>query len=253
MAASHLIRLGAIKGKSGVLEALKHNKRTLQAERGAGANIDVTRTPLNYCLTDPATPEAIALHAKLQMVKAGIDTPRKNQVMAVEILFSLPIQWHSHSTHGFFNDCLAWVRQSFAGELLSFDVHLDESAPHAHAIILPLIDGKMQGNSLIGGKGNLMRLINLFYSEIATRYGLAKASKKRLNAKDKQSIERQVLTRLKADAAMQSSVWPCVRDAIHKDPMPYAQMLSIEPDKTLHKAKSFVDHKRSKGKGSFIT
>ena len=43
MAASHLIRLGAIKGKSGVLEALKHNKRTLQAERGAGSHIDVTR------------------------------------------------------------------------------------------------------------------------------------------------------------------------------------------------------------------
>lgn len=252
MAASHLIRLGVIKGKSGALEALKHNKRTLQAERGAGANIDVTRTPLNYCLTEIATPETIAMHAKIQMLKAVIDTPRKNQVMAVEVLFSLPVQWHSHDTHAFFNDCLAWVKQTFAGELLSFDVHLDESAPHAHAIILPLIAGKMQGNSLIGGKGNLMRLINLFYSQIATRYGLAKASRKRLSAKDKQSIEQQVLTRLNSDSAMQSNVWPCVRDAIHKDPMPFAQMLSIEPDKTLHKAKSFVDHKRSKGKGSFV-
>jgi Plasmid recombination enzyme len=253
MAASHLIRLGAIKSKNGILEALKHNKRTLQVERGAGANIDVTRTPLNYCLTDPATPEATATHAKVQMVKAGIDVPRKNQVMAVEVLFSLPIDRRQQDTKPFFADCLAWVKQSFAGELLSFDIHLDESAPHAHAIILPLIAGKMQGNSLIGGKGNLMRLINLFYNEVATRYGLAKASRKRLSAKDKQSIERQVLTRLKADAAMQSSVWPCVRDAIHKDPLPWAQMLSIEPDKTLHKTKSFVDHKRSKGKGSFVT
>ena len=254
MAASHLIRLGAIKGKSGVLEALKHNKRTLQAERGAGANIEVTRTPLNYCLTDPATPEAIALHAKVQMVKAGIDVPRKNQVMAVEVLFSLPIQWHSHDTQPFFADCLAWVKQTFAGELLSFDVHLDESAPHAHAVILPLIEGKMQGNKLIGSTGNLMRLINLFYSEIATRYGLAKAARKRLNAKDKQSIERQVLMRLKSDSAMQSSVWPCVRDAIHKDPMPWAQMLSIKPEKPTRKTnKSFVDIKRSHGKGSFIT
>ena len=38
--------LGGCLRKSGVLEALKHNKRTLQAERGAGANIDVTKTPL---------------------------------------------------------------------------------------------------------------------------------------------------------------------------------------------------------------
>ena len=253
MAASHLIRLGRIKGKSGVLEALKHNKRTLQAERGAAANIDVTRTPHNYCLTEPSAPEAIAIHAKVQMVKAGIDTPRINQVMAVEVLFSLPIDRHQQDTKPFFADCFAWVKQTFAGELLSFDVHLDESAPHAHAIILPLIDGKMQGNALIGGIGNFKRLRSLFDNEIAIRYGLAKASRKRLSAKDKQSIERQVLTCLKADAAMQSSVWPCVRDAIHKDPLPFAQMLSIEPNKTLHKAKSFVDHKRSKGKGSFVT
>ena len=93
------------------------------------ANIDVTKTPLNYCLADPATPEAIALHAKVQMVKAGIDMPRKNQVMAVEVVFNLPIDRHSQDTRPFFNDCLAWVKQSFAGELLSFDVHLDESAP----------------------------------------------------------------------------------------------------------------------------
>lgn len=253
MAASHLIRLGAIKGKSGVLEALKHNKRTLQADRSAGSHVDVTRTPLNYCLTEPSTPEAIAMHAKVQMVKAGIDVPRKNQVMAVEVLFSLPIDRHSQDTQPFFNDCLAWVKQTFAGELLSFDVHLDESAPHAHAVILPLIDGKMQGNSLIGGKGNLMRLINLFYSEIATRYGLPKPLRSVYLPKTSKGIERQVLTRLKADAAMQSSVWPCVRNAIHRDPMPYAQMLSREPDKALHKTKSFVDHKRSKGKGSFVT
>ena len=83
------------------------------------ANIDVTKTPLNYCLTEPATPEAIALHAKVQMVKAGIDMPRKNQVMAVEVVFNLPIDRHSQDTRPFFNDCLAWVKQSFASELLN--------------------------------------------------------------------------------------------------------------------------------------
>lgn len=252
MASSHLLLLGTIKGRHGVLFAMKHNKRTLQNERGAGANIDVTRTPLNYSIASESAPDAIALHAKMQMLKANIE-PRKNQVMAVEIVFSLPIDRHSQDTKPFFTDCYNWVNNTFTGELLSFDVHLDESAPHAHAVILPLIEGKMQGNRLIGGKGNLMRLINLFYNEIATRYGLAKASRKRLNAKDKQSIERQVLTRLKSDSAMQSSVWPCLRDAIQKDPMPYAQMLSIELEKPTHKAnKSFVDHKRSKGKGSFV-
>jgi hypothetical protein len=255
MAASHIFRLGTIKGKSGVLVALQHNKRTLQAERGASANIDATRTSLNYCLASDGTPQEIAIHAKVQMLKAGIEHPRKNGVMAVEVLFSLPIDRHHQDTKPFFKDCLAWLNKTFEGELLSFDVHLDESAPHAHAIILPLIDGKMQGNKIMGGQGNLMRLINLFHNEVAKHYGLSRSDRKRLNEADKQTVVKLVLSRLRADSVMMSSVWACVRDAISYNPMPYAQMLGID-QKHQHNPnteKSFVDIKRSKGKGSFIT
>lgn len=254
MAASHLLRLGTIKGRNGVLEALKHNKRTLQNERGASVNINVSRTPLNYSLTENETPEQVAINAKVLMLQAGIETPRKNQVMAVEVVFSLPIERHEQNTAPFFMDSKNWLLKMFAGELLSFDVHLDESAPHAHAVILPLIDGKMQGSKLMGGKGNLMRLINRFHKDVGHKYGLSKGDRKRLTGPDKQRLERLVLSRLKADTAMLSCVWPCIRDAIHSDPLPYAQLLSINLGKTTSKpSKSFVDIKRSKGKGSFVT
>ena len=250
MASSHLLRLGTIKGKHGVLVAMKHNKRTLQSERGASANIDATRTSLNYSIASENTPEAIALHAKMQMLKANIE-PRKNQVMAVEIIFSLPIDRHFQDTKPLFTACYGWVKETFAGELLSFDVHLDESAPHAHAVLLPLIDGKMQGRKLMGDRGNLMRLINKFHVEVARHYGLSRSDRARLNNADKQTIEKLVLLRLKSDAAMQSSVWACFRDAIHNDPLPYAQMLSIQlPLATTVKSKTFVQIMTSKGKGS---
>ncbi len=223
MAVSHIFRLGTIKGKNGVLVALQHNKRTLQAERGASANIDATRTSLNYCLASDSTPQAIANHANVQMLKAGIEHPRKNGVMAVELLFSLPIDRHHQDTKPFFKDCFAWVNKTFAGELLSFDVHLDERAPHAHAIILPLIDGKMQGNKLKDGTGNLMRLINLFHNEVAKHSGLSRSDRKRLSEADKQSVIKLVLSRLKADSVKMSGIWACVRDAISSDPMPYAR------------------------------
>lgn len=250
MASSHLIRLGVIKGKNGVLESSKHCKRELPSAE----HIDLTRTPLNYALAGNDTPANIATHAKIQMLKAGIETPRINAVMAVEVLFSLPIDRHQQDTRPFFTDCYEWTLKNFAGELLSFDVHLDESAPHAHAIILPLMNGKMQGNAMIGGTGNLIRLINLFHKEIACHYGLSKSDRTRLNASDKQSLEREVLTRLKADSVMKSSVWASVRDSIHKDPLPYAQLLSVSlsPAKPI-KVKSFIGHKRSKGKGTFKT
>lgn len=249
MASSHLLRLGTIKGKNGVLVAMQHNKRTLQSERGAGANIDAARTSLNYSITSDASPEAIAMQAKMQMLKANIE-PRKNQVMAVEIVISLPIDRHAQDTKPFFKDCYSWVMQTFECEMLSFDVHLDESAPHCHAVILPLINGKMQGRKLMGDKGNLMRLINKFHIEVARHYGLSRSDRARLTNTDKQTIEKLVLTRLKTDAVMQSSVWACFRDAIHKDPLPYAQMLSIQmPLTTQGKTKSFVQIMTSKGKG----
>lgn len=250
MASSHLIRLGRLKGENGVLVALKHNKRTLQNERGASANIDVTRSSLNYSLASGNTPEAIAIHAKVQMLKAGIEKPRKDCVRAVEILFSLPIDRHKQDTKPFFTDCLNWTQQTFSGELLSFDVHLDEAAPHAHALILPLIDGKMQGRDMVGNTGNLIRLINKFHADVAKRYGLSRSENKRLTQGDKQAIEKQVLMRLQNDPVRQSCVWACVRDDIHNDPLPYAQMLSIKLAENKHgKAKSFVAIMTSKGKG----
>ena len=250
MAASHIIRLAAMKGKSVILDALKHNKRTLQAERGASGNIDASKSHLNYSLTGDDTPEQITTHAKVQMVKAGIDKPRKNGVMGVEIVFSLPIDRHAHDTSQFFTDCFAWVKLSFDGELLSFDIHLDESTPHAHAVILPLIDGKMQGSNMMGGRGNLMRLINKFHAEVARHYGLSRSDSKRISAMDRESLGKQVLVHLKPDAVMKSSVWACIRDLIVKDPLPFAQMLSIKlPEKPRKKGKSFVAIMTSKGKG----
>jgi len=251
MAAGYLLRLKKVKGKNGVLSALKHNKRALQAERGAGASIDPLRTPLNYALTGVDTAEQIDRRVKVLRAEAGIDKLRKNGVMALEVVFSLPIDRHQQDTRPFFKDCLQWVQKNMPGVLLSFDVHLDESAPHAHALILPLIDNKMQGHRVMGGVGNLNRLISLFHAEVARHYGLSRNETKKLNSKAKESLESLVLLGLVNDSVMKSAIWPCVRDAIHNDPLPYAQLLSIEHKRqsTGYKCKSFVQIMTSKGKG----
>lgn len=252
MAGSHFFRMGKVNGKNGILNALKHNKRALQAELGAGAHIDAFRTQLNYSLTDPATAEQIARTAKVLMVQAGIDKPRINQVMALEILFSLPINRYQQDTRPFFQCCMDWTIRNIAGVLLSYDVHLDESAPHAHALILPLVDNKMQGNKIMGNIGNLNRLRNLFYTEVACHFGLRRNKTKQLSGNDKVGLEKQVLMRLRTDAVMKSAIWPCVRDAIHNDPLPYAQLLGIERKPAKYTGRSFVQIMTSKGKGKEI-
>lgn len=175
------------------------------------------------------------------MVQAGIDKPRANQVMGLEIVFSLPANRHEQDTRPFFQDCMTWARDNMPGVLLSFDVHLDESAPHAHALILPLVNGRMKGNEIMGGKGKLMHWINRFYSDVAINYGFSRNQSRYLAEKQKVEIDKQVLSCLAADPVMKSTIWPCVRDAIRKDPLPYAQILGIEhQQKTGNKRKSFA-------------
>jgi hypothetical protein len=140
---------------------------------------------------------------------------------------------------------------NFEGELLSFDVHLDEAAPHAHAVILPLVNGKMQGSKMIGNKANLMRLINLFHKDVACHYGLSRSDKKRLNQLDKSTLTKDVLSILRGDSVMNSAIWSVVRDMISEDPLRFSQTLSIEPPKKVS-AKHFIDIKRSRGHGAFI-
>lgn len=246
---NYVIRLEKIKGKNGVLIALKHNKRELQAEHGARSNIDTSRTKLNYSLTGTDTAKQIDIDAQVLMVQAGIQKIRKDAVMAVEILFSLPIDRHQQENKQFFQNCLEWTKQSIPGVLLSFDVHLDESAPHAHALILPLVNGRMIGSEIVGGKENLNRLRNKFYAEIAMSYGLGKS--KRLTKLDKEYLAKSVISKLITDKVMKSAIWACVRDSIQKDPLPYAELLGIKP-RNDKKRKSFVQIMTSKGKGTDI-
>lgn len=232
MASSYLFRIDTVKPKRErkdidiILDAMKHNKRTIEKESG---NIDRTKSHLNYALHGVDTPENIATHANVLIAKAGITKLRKNAVKGVEIIFSLPIDRHQHDTKPFFKDCYEWVKGTFAGELLSFDVHLDEAAPHAHAIILPLVNGKMKGSAMVGGIDNLNRLINLFHSDVAKHHGLSRSDRKRLGNSDREALECEVLKRLRGDSVMSSVIWPLVRDGIKQNPTPYAQLLAINP------------------------
>lgn len=253
MAASDFISIESVNAKkTSLLIALKHNKRTQQSGKGARLNIDATRTHLNYALIGSQTPEELNLHANIQMLTAGINikTQRKNAVLAVEIVYSLPINRHEQDTRQFFIDCLSWTQQNFKCELLSFDVHLDESAPHAHALILPIIDGRLQGDKLKGDRHNIKRLRSLFYNAVSINHGLSRAV--RMPAIDKTKSAEAVLAFLVSDPFMRSKAYPCFRDAIIKDPLPFVQALGINLSGKIVKVKSFVDHKRSHGKGSFI-
>lgn len=247
----HIFRIQKITGANGLLIALKHNKREFQKTRVSPSNIDPLKSVLNYSLTQTASADTLDRLVKSKLALAGINKLRKNGVLAVEVLFSLPIAQKNNDTQSYFKDCYEWIKSTFQGELISFDVHLDESAPHAHVLILPLIDGKLQGSNLVGGRGNLFRLHNLFYRDVASHYGFSKQKKSSLSTQARDMLIRKILITLKLDPVIKSDIWPIIRNHIQLEPMLYGNLLGIKPSISGNK-KSFVDYKRAKGRGSFI-
>ena len=215
------------KGSGHLLVAARHNKRTIQAEKGAGSHIDASRSRLNFSLRGESTPEAINDVARRKMDAAGIIKLRKDAIRAIEILFSLPFK-STIDPRDYFEHCKRWAGDRFGQEnILSSDVHLDESCPHCHVLILPLRDGRMVGSAMIGGRAQLIETRKHFNDNVATLYGLR--LEPRLRGASKEALAEAVTKRLTgtSDPVTHSSLWQVVRDAIGRDPAPFALALNI--------------------------
>ena len=106
------LRFGKLTGSGRLLVAARHNKRELQAERGADGHINASLSNLNYCVAGEPTPDAINAKAKRMRSDAGITTVRRDAVQAIEALFSLPVG-SSVDHRRYFEDCTHWAGAQF--------------------------------------------------------------------------------------------------------------------------------------------
>ena len=250
MSGAAFLRIKKLKGGGIITVAARHNKRVIQAEMGATGSIDPTRSFLNETLAGPSTAADVGQLAKDLMTMAGVTRLRKDAVMGLEIVFSLP-PGHAIDDRAYFTDCAAWAGRYLGGVILSADVHHDEAAPHCHVLLLPLIDGRMAGSDMLGGKQMLMTLQKQFHLDVAGRYGLDKAPA-RLSGASKQAASTAVLKRLRetGDKALQSKLWATMRDVIERDPAPFLVALGIELQAPTKKLRTMAQIFTSKGKGS---
>jgi hypothetical protein len=251
MSGAGVMRVKKLKGNGIITAAARHNRRVIQAELGAVGSIDPTRSCLNETLTGPSTAADVGQLAKDLMTAAGVVKLRKDAVMGLEIVFSLPTAT-AIDDRAYFTACAEWAGAAFGGaqNVLSVDIHRDEAAPHCHVLLLPLIDGRMIGNKLIGGKQKLMALQKEFHAVVASTFGLSKAPA-RLSGSTKQAGAKAVLQKLRetSDGALQSAAWAVIREAVERDPAPYLLALGIElatPEKKLRTSTAIFT---SKGKG----
>ena len=251
MSGAAFLRIKKLKGGGIITVAARHNRRVIQAEMGAAGSIDPARSCLNETLTGPSTAADVGQLAKDLMTAAGVVKLRKDAVMGLEFVFSLP-PGHALDDRVYFTACAEWAGATFGGaqNVLSVDIHRDESQPHCHVLLLPLIDGRMIGNKIIGGKQKLMALQKDFHATVAALHGLSKAPA-RLSGTAKQAGAKAVLQKLRetSDGALQSAAWAVIREAVERDPAPFLLALGIELATPEMKLRTSTAIFTSKGKG----
>ena len=232
-------------GSGSLGAAIGHNKRTLKPS--LDSEIDSSRSHKNIALFDlPATASEVVALSKRMMERAKFKPKRADAIIAVEVLFSLRSANLVSDLHLYFSDCAKWAEGRFNGQLLSADVHLDESSPHCHAIILlPLTPGGQSGSDLIGSKPEIRAHSENFMAKVGSKYGLRMQSAI-LTGDAKKKAATLVLNRLKEDAdpVSVSAIWPEIISAIKSYPDPFMINLKIPfPTKT------FKEYAMSAGKG----
>lgn len=240
---------GKIRAFKHLHAAASHNKRTDQFERGSRSQIDPERSHLNLALAGESDPRGV-LNLAHHAIQSTGGKLRKNGVLALEFVFSLHPQ-SGLDELAYFRDCVTWMgRVLGVANILAADVHLDEAAPHMHILLLPLINGRMNGSDVVGlKKWPILR--GQFMKEVAEPYGLHEPAK-RLVGRLKKRAEQEILHDLQVrdDLAMKSALWQVIRKSIATDPRPYLAALGLSDCVTPVKSKdkSFTQIMTGKGK-----
>ncbi|MFZ7338235.1 plasmid recombination protein, partial [Comamonas jiangduensis] len=179
-------------------------------------------------LLGPQTADAVNAAYKAQLKAAGIDKLRVDAVRLIEALVSLPVGIQDKPC-AYFKTALDWLGDEFGTtNLLSAVVHNDESAQHMHVLIVPLVNSRMQGSDLLGGKAQLQARLARFEQAMqgsAAALGLPDPAGQILDA---QEMARTVIRELQQrnDPMWKSSVAQLLRNCIEDSPQQFYAALA---------------------------
>lgn len=184
----------------------------------------------NEKLWGPDTPEEVANLARTLMTQNEVKKLRKDAVRAVEVLLSLSLD-HGIDDTAFFTDSMRWFAQRFGGmeNLLAADIHRDEAHDHVHMLFLPLLDGRLVGSQMVGGRGKVKGCKLSFDEEVCRLHGVKVLMVNSLSRQEKANASRAVQECLAAvrDPVSTSVVWDAVRVSIESQPESYLHLLGM--------------------------
>lgn len=152
----------------------KENERDENYE-ATNPQIDSSRTSQNYHIINPHGSYFDFINARL----ATLSLKRKVRSDAVFMnsfvigsdgkFFNTLPPWHHRE---FFEDCVRFFADRFGAEnIISAVVHMDETTPHLHLNLVPIINGKLCSKDIYD-KAKLSILQTEFWQSVGKKYGL---------------------------------------------------------------------------------
>ncbi len=211
-------------------DAARHNFREIQSESGARGSINPMQTDKNWVLAGPTNSDSVLSLAEKIASSAGVDLrlKRHDYCQAIEIIFSLPDKSLAQPQK-YFQDCLSWAMRAYRLPVLSAVVHLDESSPHCHLLLMPLNNNGEYVGSRPLAKTETKKQIESFFSSVALPAGLTRQNAK-LRGLLKQIAINRILERCRENKLSDACgpLWTIFEAEIKKDPVPFLEALGID-------------------------
>lgn len=126
-------------------------------------NIDHTRTNLNYNLRpggDVCERVQQAVHTHEQEAGKAV---RKDANVMFDWVVTLPQDCPQERTEDFFESVVSFVEQRYGKDnILGAYVHMDETTPHVHVPVVPMMDGRLRASKMVN-RNDLLR----FHGELS--------------------------------------------------------------------------------------
>lgn len=240
---SYFLSIGKISGKKTIHLAAKHNLREIPHYREK-RDIDPARTHLNTVLLGATAAKGVNLDALKIMRQHGIEEVRTNGVRAIEFLICTP-DGAPEVIRRLFAATNEWISTYFHAPIISSVIHLDETTPHMHTLVLPIRNGKLRGSEMVGNRQSLFDIQFSFFEQVAKPLGFVKNDTARESPlRDRTVAARAVVERFinTPEHLLKEPVYQALISLIARAPTKTLALLSAgEPEqKPVKKSRTFV-------------
>lgn len=182
-----LIRVREV-GRGGIADMQLHNNREYEVKGlPTPDNIRVldNQTEANGSMLSSGKSITEAINNRLKEAEVK---ERKNSVVALEFVIGASPDFYKHiAEYEYIKESLSWLEERYGAEnVVAVNMHVDESTPHAHFIVTPIvekevkwknekgegskIENRLAARDLTGTKKHLIALQDDFFKYVSEKY-----------------------------------------------------------------------------------